>query len=93
MLCNLDYVICSIVGIYVVYCFVRNTIKHSSCLLKTFLYQAICLLQLDRFIEAEIHTSFNPDGLASSHPIFVPVNHPDEITEIFDLISYRKVNI
>ena len=30
------------------------------------------------------------DSLNSSHPINVPVNHPDEIGEIFDEISYRK---
>lgn len=27
----------------------------------------------------------------SSHPVYVPVNHPDEINEIFDRISYAKV--
>lgn len=30
------------------------------------------------------------DALQSSHPIEVPVGHPDEIDEIFDLISYCK---
>ncbi|KAI9551578.1 hypothetical protein GHT06_021911 [Daphnia sinensis] len=30
------------------------------------------------------------DSKLSSHPIVVPVNHPDEITEIFDAISYNK---
>lgn len=30
------------------------------------------------------------DALLSSHPIEVPVGHPDEIDEIFDLISYCK---
>ena len=46
---------------------------------------------MDLFVESETQAAFVPDGLASSHPIFVPVNHPDEIVEIFDLISYRKV--
>lgn len=32
------------------------------------------------------------DAKYSSHPIVQPVNHPDEITEIFDTISYSKVN-
>lgn len=30
------------------------------------------------------------DSLHSSHPIEVPVNHPSEIMEIFDAISYNK---
>ena len=30
------------------------------------------------------------DALESSHPISIPVKHPDEIKEIFDDISYRK---
>lgn len=36
--------------------------------------------------------AFTLDGLANSHPIRVPVNHPDEINEIFDYISYNKVS-
>ena len=30
------------------------------------------------------------DSLESSHPISIVVNHPDEISEIFDQISYEK---
>ena len=30
------------------------------------------------------------DALESSHPISIPVKHPDEISEIFDRISYGK---
>lgn len=30
------------------------------------------------------------DALESSHPIHVQVNHPDEIGEQFDDISYKK---
>ena len=30
------------------------------------------------------------DSLESSHPISIVVNHPDEISEIFDGISYSK---
>ena len=33
---------------------------------------------------------FSIDGLKSSHPISIPVQHPDEIAEIFDKISYKK---
>lgn len=36
------------------------------------------------------HIYFTTDSLQSSHPISVPVNHPDEINEIFDSISYGK---
>ena len=34
----------------------------------------------------------NIDSLSSSHPIYVPVDHPEEIDQIFDSISYGKVN-
>ena len=30
------------------------------------------------------------DALDNSHPIEIPVGHPDEIDEIFDAISYSK---
>lgn len=33
------------------------------------------------------------DALESSHPISVQVNHPDEIGEQFDDISYKKGSI
>lgn len=32
----------------------------------------------------------NLDSLQSSHPVSVPVGHPDEIAQIFDTISYLK---
>lgn len=35
-------------------------------------------------------TIFEMDSLKSSHPISVEVHHPDEISEIFDVISYKK---
>lgn len=31
------------------------------------------------------------DAALSSHPIIMKVSHPDKITEIFDSISYAKV--
>uniref|UniRef100_A0A2C9M3E9 Uncharacterized protein n=1 Tax=Biomphalaria glabrata TaxID=6526 RepID=A0A2C9M3E9_BIOGL len=37
-----------------------------------------------------MYTALANDGLVSSHPLYVPVNHPDEINEIFDSISYSK---
>lgn len=42
------------------------------------------------FAMSEIQRAFYFDGLISSHPLYVPVNHPDEINEIFDAISYAK---
>lgn len=45
---------------------------------------------LDSFVVADMVYAFTLDGLVNSHPIKVPVNHPDEINEIFDSISYNK---
>ena len=47
---------------------------------------------MDQFVIDDLQYVFRSDGLANSHPIFVPVNHPDEINEIFDRISYSKVS-
>ncbi|XP_068743771.1 glutamyl aminopeptidase-like isoform X2 [Montipora capricornis] len=45
---------------------------------------------LDSFVVADMVSAFTLDGLANSHPIKVPVEHPDQINEIFDSISYNK---
>lgn len=45
---------------------------------------------LEQFVILELQNVFTLDALASSHPISVQVGHPDEITEIFDRISYAK---
>lgn len=45
---------------------------------------------LDQFVTEEIHDVFKLDGLSTSHQISIPVNNPDEISEIFDHISYAK---
>ena len=50
------------------------------------------LFQFDQFVVADVQDVFNFDGLISSHPLYVPVNHPSEINEIFDRISYAKVS-
>ena len=50
-------------------------------------------LQFDDIIIEDLMTAFNFDGLETSHPIYVPVYHPDEINEIFDKISYSKVSV
>ncbi|KAJ7394007.1 hypothetical protein OS493_003679 [Desmophyllum pertusum] len=45
---------------------------------------------LDQFVILNMEWAFSLDGLSNSHPIKVSVNHPDEINEIFDSISYSK---
>ena len=45
---------------------------------------------MDRFSVREIQTTFEYDSLQSSHPISIQVQHPDEIGQIFDSISYGK---
>ena len=43
-----------------------------------FYFQNICFQVMDL------------DATINSHPIIQPVEHPDQITEIFDTISYSK---
>lgn len=43
-----------------------------------------------QFITNTLTPALDADSLNSSHPIEVPVNHPSEIDEIFDVISYNK---
>lgn len=38
----------------------------------------------------ELFDAFEFDSVKSSHPIYVPVENPDQINEIFDKISYAK---
>ena len=45
---------------------------------------------MDRFPIREIQSTFLYDSLQSSHPISIKVEHPDEIGQIFDSISYGK---
>ncbi|KZC09844.1 Glutamyl aminopeptidase [Dufourea novaeangliae] len=45
---------------------------------------------MDLFITEQMHTVFVTDAKLSSHPIVQTVNNPDEITAIFDEISYKK---
>ncbi|GFT12414.1 aminopeptidase N [Nephila pilipes] len=47
--------------------------------------------QMDQqFVLDEVHDVMDLDCLKTSHPISLPVRHPDEINEIFDRISYGK---
>ena len=48
---------------------------------------------MDQFVTIDVHETLKDDSLATSHPIYVPVQHPDEVNEIFDSISYGKVRI
>lgn len=45
---------------------------------------------MDLFLVEQIHSVFVTDAKLSSHPIVQTVNNPDEITAIFDDISYKK---
>jgi len=44
----------------------------------------------DTFVKNDFSMGMSLDALDSSHPIEVPVNHPSEVDEIFDHISYCK---
>lgn len=48
--------------------------------------------QPQQFVIENVHDTFEPDALTTSHAIQLPVYHPDEIGEIFDRISYGKVH-
>lgn len=50
------------------------------------------IFQLDQFLVADLHPVLKFDAKLSSHPIVQTVTTPDEITAIFDTISYNKVN-
>jgi puromycin-sensitive aminopeptidase len=43
-----------------------------------------------QFIADEQQAALRLDALDNTHPIEVPINHPDEIRSIFDAISYSK---
>ncbi|KAK3860173.1 hypothetical protein Pcinc_033761 [Petrolisthes cinctipes] len=45
---------------------------------------------MQQFVLNEVQVVFGLDSLESSHPISIPVGHPDEISQIFDRISYAK---
>jgi len=44
----------------------------------------------NQFITHDLVRAMDLDALDNSHPIEIPVGHPDEIDEIFDAISYSK---
>ena len=50
----------------------------------------VCEDHVETFLIMTLQNVFGIDALESSHPISIPVKHPDEISEIFDRISYGK---
>ncbi|KAK9884995.1 hypothetical protein WA026_009224 [Henosepilachna vigintioctopunctata] len=45
---------------------------------------------MEQFLVSEMHPVLNLDAKLSSHPIIQEVGTPDQITEVFDTISYNK---
>ena len=43
-----------------------------------------------QFLTSDLHSVMDLDATINSHPIVQAVHHPDQITEIFDSISYSK---
>jgi len=48
--------------------------------------------QDSQFLVDDLFPVYTVDSVISSHPIVVPVSHPDQISEVFDSISYSKVS-
>lgn len=46
--------------------------------------------QLDQFIIGDLHTVLALDATLASHPIVQVAESPDQITELFDTITYSK---
>lgn len=44
----------------------------------------------EQFLTSDLHRVMRLDSTLNSHPIIQPVEHPDQITEIFDSITYSK---
>jgi aminopeptidase N len=51
------------------------------------------LKMMEQFVITNIQRSMHLDQLANSHPISVVVQNPDEISSLFDDISYHKVGL
>jgi puromycin-sensitive aminopeptidase len=44
----------------------------------------------EQFVSGRVNQAMELDALGNTHPIEVKVNHPSEISEIFDAVSYAK---
>lgn len=84
-------------------CFFGNKIKLKfllgpviTCVIKWLFWhplnRKLFYLQMEQFLLADLQNVFPLDSLASSHPISVEVDHPKKIKQLFDRISYSKVN-
>ena len=58
-----------------------------------FICSAVAAAQMDLFVSDMMMSALSLDSLRSSHPISVPVDDPGQINEIFDSISYDKVQL
>lgn len=47
---------------------------------------------MDQMVVVDVKPVMVTDAGVNSHPIIVPVDHPNQITEVFDAISYSKVS-
>ncbi|MFA5990829.1 MAG: M1 family metallopeptidase [Candidatus Doudnabacteria bacterium] len=47
----------------------------------------------EQYVAARFNTALELDALTNTHPIEVEVNHPEEISEIFDAVSYAKGSV
>lgn len=47
--------------------------------------------QDDQVVVIDMSAAFAEDSLANSHPIRIPITRPEEISQIFDSITYEKV--
>lgn len=47
-------------------------------------------LQLDHFLITTLHPVMSLDATFAAHPIVQTANNPDQITELFDSITYSK---
>ena len=49
--------------------------------------------QMDQFVVRDLWNALTLDSLNSSHPIISGATDPDEISALFDSISYDKVSL
>ncbi len=55
--------------------------------------KSVLFVQGDQFVVDTLLSVLKLDAELSSHPVLQEVSNPDQITEIFDTISYDKVKL